>query len=1233
MLAAGCGDDSVSADGTTEGSTGPTELTSDDAPSVDTTMGPIDGSGTTFGTTGVVGDTDTGTDPDTGTTGDPPGPPGRTIVCDNVIAPAPVGAVCDVTPGSSTMLLQGTVLAGFDIYQNGTILVDGSTANGRILCAGCDCGDEIEAAGATVVACAEGVISPGLINPHDHLTFDLSQPVPHEPERYDHRHEWRIGLNGHTELNNFPGASSSREAVLLAELRMLYGGATSIAGSVGAAAAQGLLRNVDRADISEGLQAVDVNTVTFPLGDSGGQLLTVGCGYPSIDGTIELEDDIYMPHVSEGITNAARNEFACLSGAPGGPDLMQSNTAIVHGVGVRASDIDLMAERGTMLVASVRSNISLYGATAELTTYRNLGVRTAMSTDWTASGSVNMLREMACVDAFNQAHLDGSLTDLEIWLMGTYWAAAAVGADDQIGLIRAGRIADLTIFDGSVDTDYRAIFSAGPENVALVMRGGQPLHGDAALIEGLVAAGDVPACELVDVCGTDKRTCVELDTGLTLGSISAAVNAASYPMFFCGDPTDEPSCDPMRPNEFPERGGVDDADGDGVLDAVDNCPTIFNPVRPMDAGDQADADRDTVGDACDLCPLDSSDACTPPSLFDQDGDGVEDPEDNCLFVDNPAQADADVDGIGDDCDACPMVANPAGSACPVSIYDVKDGTVAFGEPVLLEDVLVTGVGNGGYFVQVHPDDPGFQGVDFSGLLVIESAFAVPAVGDRITVSGTTQDFFGATQVVANANPIVLSVGNPPPPPEITTVVDIVQGGPLQEALEGVVVAVLTPQVTDVMPVPGPGDSAPTNEFEVAGGLRVNDYMYLVTPFPEVGQTYSQIAGIARWANDYTKLEPRGPGDIPPFLIDFAEADTFLELGAMAEPVPGLAPQLSTPALVDTTINLIYGNPAVVTGPPTVDILAGFDSVSVVLTGVSLGTADVSAELDGVMLTTSVQVYDDADVRIPTLTPAISSVGLGLAADLTVELNIPAPAGGQNVDLSILPGVCASVPASVLVPAGALSVDFTVTGGACEGDEIVTAAIGLATSDALVTVVDAPAFPDLIVTEVYYDHPAADDLFEWVKIYNGTGGPINLAGYSIAWAGTDYTYGNLDLVGTINHGECFVVGGPSGNVDNGFPGGPVYDQAIDFNPDIQNSGATADAVAIFDVPSASIGLGTVPIDAVLYGTNNVSGLLDETGAPGNVDVGDVASGSSIRRLGDGSWAASASPAPLSCLPFP
>jgi hypothetical protein len=88
------------------------------------------------------------------------------------------------------------------------------------------------------------------------------------------------------------------------------------------------------------------------------------------------------------------------------------------------------------------------------------------------------------------------------------------------------------------------------------------------------------------------------------------------------------ACDPCAQDP------LDDADGDGVCADVDTCPTMAN-------ADQADADVDGRGDACDPCPLDAAD--------DADGDGICANADNCPTVTNPGQADGNADGIGDAC--------------------------------------------------------------------------------------------------------------------------------------------------------------------------------------------------------------------------------------------------------------------------------------------------------------------------------------------------------------------------------------------------------------------------------------------------------------------------------------------------------------------------------------------------------------------------------------------------------
>ncbi|MEM7246081.1 MAG: thrombospondin type 3 repeat-containing protein [Acidobacteriota bacterium] len=85
-----------------------------------------------------------------------------------------------------------------------------------------------------------------------------------------------------------------------------------------------------------------------------------------------------------------------------------------------------------------------------------------------------------------------------------------------------------------------------------------------------------------------------------------------------------------------------DLDGDGIADPDDNCPDVVN-------GGQADDDGDGNGNACDACPLDPDD--------DEDADGLCGDVDNCPAVDNVDQADDDGDLLGNACDACPLDAD------------------------------------------------------------------------------------------------------------------------------------------------------------------------------------------------------------------------------------------------------------------------------------------------------------------------------------------------------------------------------------------------------------------------------------------------------------------------------------------------------------------------------------------------------------------------------------------------
>jgi hypothetical protein len=84
--------------------------------------------------------------------------------------------------------------------------------------------------------------------------------------------------------------------------------------------------------------------------------------------------------------------------------------------------------------------------------------------------------------------------------------------------------------------------------------------------------------------------------------------------------------------------GAGDADGDGIPDASDDCPDVYDPA-------QADRDGDGAGDDCDDCPSVSN-----ADQKDTDGDGIGDACDDCPGVADALQVDSDGNGVGDACD-------------------------------------------------------------------------------------------------------------------------------------------------------------------------------------------------------------------------------------------------------------------------------------------------------------------------------------------------------------------------------------------------------------------------------------------------------------------------------------------------------------------------------------------------------------------------------------------------------
>ncbi len=1154
---------------------------------------------------------------------------GKQITCPGAVLPAPADGTCSVTAGDASKLFTGVILTPGAIYQGGQVLVD---PNGVIQCVGCDC--TAGAAAATQIVCPHGVISPGLINPHDHITYQSPPFVPSVPtdggsvERYEHRHDWRRGNNGH---NDIPSGNTALQAnIRWAELRQVMAGTTSIAGSGGQ---KGFLRNLDNRSAPQpdggpaasqenlGASTLGLNFETFPLGDSAAGERVGDCNYPSIaNATAAIPADAaYLPHIAEGIEASARNEFVCLSPmATGkGKNHLSYRTAIIHGIGLKASDISLMVNEGTSLVWSPRSNLSLYGDTAAVAAYRQMNANIALGTDWVISGSMNLLRELKCADYLNASFYNKPFSDDGLWRMVTSNAALATAVDAKVGVLAKGKVADLAIFRQNANTPYRAVIAANPEDVVLTVRGGKVLYGDKALVKGLVPAAEV--CDDLDVCGTMKGVCVQSELGNSLDALTAA-NAGIYKLFYCGGPPqNEPTCTPSRGAPWLVNGSTSysgvssstDTDADGIPDEKDNCPRVFNPIRPMDDGKQADLDGDGKGDVCDICPLGPGTACTRATATDFDADGVANATDNCPGDYNPDQKDTDGDQKGNACDFCPT-ANAGTDPCGTNVYEVKlAGSKLLNQQVKLENMLVTGVSSAGFFAQVHPMDAAFKGADRSGIYVFASGTPVK-LNDRVNLVGTPVDYFGQIQL-SSVTATVVSSNNAPPTPVLVNAADVSDTGSRAKDLEGVLVQLANVTVANINPVAGGGDRAPINEFEVEGGLRVNDLFFLLEPFAETGEQLVSLKGVLELRNSHYKVEPRSLADFAfanTSLVSFAPAETFARVGYTGSTFPkALTVKLKRPVASDTTVTVSSSSPAdlEVAGGGNLVIPAGAVSLAPNVTGLNVSQGvTVTATLGGTSLVSSVRVLGTTETgKLVSITPNATFASAGSKTTLTVNLDLPTMAD-TSVALTLTPPTgFGSVPAMVTVAAGQLSASFDVTviAGA-SGEATVTALLGTDMATSKVTLTATASH--VVISELSIGD-AAD---EFVELYNPTTSVVDVRGWQLQYRANGAT-------STFqNNGSAFPVNttiGPRGYLllgTSAFASNAAYK----VRPDLTCSGGFAGVSGLIRVLLPDAGT----LDAVGYGPmadGGVSGMSADGGRDGTENarfIGTVPATGSLER---------------------
>jgi len=376
-----------------------------------------------------------------------------------------------------------------------------------------------------------GTIYPGLIELHNHLSYNLLPLWSPVPARFQFRDQWskhkdyRPLISGPMTVLGEYRDKNGQAAFLPAlvryvECKCLVGGVTTSQGirlnsNAGISRYyRGLIRNVEQTDDAS------LSDAQARIGDidakDARRFLT----------QLNKEDSCYLLHLSEGFTDpahpdsAAREHFLALEIAN---DEWALNNAFcgIHSAGLLPDDFGVLKSYGASMVWSPLSNLLLYGATAHVDAARAHGVRIGIGSDWSPTGSKNLLGELKVASLCSRGLLNSTFSSRDIVAMATCDAAKILKWEGKLGTIAAGARADLIVIPVNTGDPYDALIQAKETDLQLVMINSIARYGVPSLMDALV-----PNDQTVKIANQSRKLYLKqatADQGVAAISLSKAM--------------------------------------------------------------------------------------------------------------------------------------------------------------------------------------------------------------------------------------------------------------------------------------------------------------------------------------------------------------------------------------------------------------------------------------------------------------------------------------------------------------------------------------------------------------------------------------------------------------------------------------------------------------------------------------------------------------------------------------
>lgn len=396
-----------------------------------------------------------------------------------------VTAQTKVQPGTdpSKFVLKGNVVTPEESFV-GEVVIEGDL----LTCVAADCNDPAQ---ATLITMTDTYIFPGFIDAHNHVAYNvLAKWNP--PKIYQRRSQWQATSSYKAFKKPYDDHKKTLfcEMVKYGEVKALLSGITTIQGtSPGSVCVGVLVRNAENQN-QLNLPAHHIRTYILPIGGFKG----------SVDWNTTKS---FVVHIAEGVRGDPQSlkEFEVLRNK----HLLTENTAIIHGTAFGEAEFQTMAEAKAKLIWSPESNLRLYDQTTNIPLALRHGIPVSLGVDWNPSGSDNLFDELRVANNVNFETFDNAIPKTDWIKMITTNPAQALALDQQIGQLKPGLKADITVLRSKDPDPTTSLLKTQLQDVQMVWIGGKLLYGSSSIVQKLKKDG----CEPLLVHGSRKRVCVQ----------------------------------------------------------------------------------------------------------------------------------------------------------------------------------------------------------------------------------------------------------------------------------------------------------------------------------------------------------------------------------------------------------------------------------------------------------------------------------------------------------------------------------------------------------------------------------------------------------------------------------------------------------------------------------------------------------------------------------------------------